>query len=407
MSKLTKQFVDKTKPNGRDYFLWDDELPGFGLRVFESGKKSYLVQYRVGKRSRRITIGLHGPITPEQARKSALSLLSRIKHGEDPAEDKIQERQALTIQELCSLYFQEGCATKKPSTLKSDKGRIERHIIPLLGHYRVKDLTRSDIERFMQDVASGKTSVDIKTGFRGRAIVSGGKGTATRTVGLLGGILTFAMNHRICSANPVRGVKRYPDQKCTRFLGKSELSKLGRVLMDITAEGSESSATIAIVKLLLLTGCRKSEILTLKWEYVDFQRGYLYLPDSKTGAKAVPVSNAALEILRNIEKHPTSSYIFSNMKADSYFVGFPKAWERIKRRAGLDGMRLHDLRHSFASIGASSGDSLLVIGKILGHKDPKTTQRYAHLDNDPVREAVERIGKMVTKSINPKSEKGQ
>jgi site-specific recombinase XerD len=263
MPKLTKQFVDKLKPNGRDYFVWDEELPGFGLRVFESRKKSYLVQYRVGKRTRRITIGLHGPITPDQARKSALNLLSRIKHGEDPAEEKIQSRQALTVKELCQLYLKEGCVTKKPSTLVSDKGRIERHIIPLLGHHRVKDLTRSDIERFMQDVANGKTSADIKTGFRGRAIVTGGKGTATRTVGLLGGILTFAVSQRVRFDNPAKGVKRFSDQKCTRFLGAEELSKLGQVLTDVAKEGSEAPAVIAIVKLLLLTGCRKSEILTL------------------------------------------------------------------------------------------------------------------------------------------------
>lgn len=399
MPKLTKQYVDKLKPDGRDYFVWDKELPGFGLRIFESGKKSYLVQYRIGKRTRRITIGLHGPVTPYKARKMALNLLSKITHGEDPAANKIQERQALTVKELCHRYIIEGCTTKKPSTLISDKGRIERHIIPLLGHHRVKDLTRSDIERFMHDVTNGKTSVTIKTELRERVLYPGGKGTATRTVGLLGGILTFAVNQRVRLDNPVKGVKRYPDQKCTRFLRVDELNNLGQILRDIAQDGSESPATIAIIMLLLLTGCRKSEILTLQHSFVDFQRGYLYLPDSKTGARAVPINNAALEILRNIERHPTSPYIFHSMKGDSYFVGFPKAWARIRKRAGLEDVKLHTLRHSFASIGAGQGESLLVIGKLLGHRDPNTTQRYAHLDNDPVREAVERIGKNISRNF--------
>ncbi len=232
--KITKRAVDAAKPADTDTYLWDTDLSGFGLKVSPAGGKVYLVQYRLGGRkgrTRRVTIGRHGsPWTPESARKEAKRLLGEVGSGRDPAEERSQARRDLTIAELCDLYLAEGCATKKPSTLATDRVRIERHIKPLLGRRKVTSISRPDVGRFLQDVASGKTAADIKTGRRGRARVKGGKGTATRTVGLLGGIFTFAVERGLRPDNPVRGVKRFKDKKFERFLSPSEMAQLGDAL---------------------------------------------------------------------------------------------------------------------------------------------------------------------------------
>ena len=232
--KITKRAVDAAKPGEHDAYLWDTDLSGFGLKVTPAGRKTYLVQYRVGGRrgrTRRVTIGRHGsPWTPESARKEAKRLLGEVGAGHDPAEERTQARHDPTVADLCDLYVAEGCATKKPSTVTTDRGRIERHIKPLLGRRKVASISRPDVQRFMQDVANGKTAADIKTGKGGRAIVTGGKGTATRTVGLLGGIFTFAIERGFRPDNPVRGVKRFTDKKFERFLSAAEIARLGDAL---------------------------------------------------------------------------------------------------------------------------------------------------------------------------------
>ena len=215
MPKLTKRCVDAAEPKDTDFFVWDDELPGFGLRVFNSGKRSYLVQYRAGGRTRRVTIGPHGIWTPEEARREARSLLGRIAKGDNPAEEREIDRKAITVTELCQRYLTDSDhglilgkkrQPKKPSTLLTDRGRVDRHIIPLLGSRLVKDVNTTDVNRFLKDVSAGKTKADEKTRRYGRAIVRGGQGTASRTTGLLGGIFTYAVMHGIIATNPVRGV---------------------------------------------------------------------------------------------------------------------------------------------------------------------------------------------------------
>tara|TARA_R110000824_G_scaffold119416_1_gene273509 strand:+ start:149 stop:1408 length:1260 start_codon:yes stop_codon:yes gene_type:complete len=390
-AKITKRTVDAAKAGDKDSFLWDSEIKGFGLKVTPKGRKVYVLQYRIHGALRRFTIGTHGsPWTPDEARDEALRLLGLAKDGKDPSNAKKAEREAKTVSQLCDLYLKEGCGTKKASTIATDKGRIERHIKPLLGKKRVKDVTPNDIKKFLNDVASGKTAADIKTGKHGRARVSGGKGTATRTVGLLGGIFSFAIDGGMRSDNPVRGVKRYADRRNERYLSPKELAMLGDALTAAEAEG-ENRLAINALRLLILTGCRKSEILTLQWKHVNFETGYLELPESKTGQKRVPLGAPALELLTTQPRINGNPYVFPGEKEGKHLVGLPKVWNRIKQKAELTDVRLHDLRHSFASVGAGAGMGLAVVGKLLGHRDPKTTARYAHIADDPAKAAADRI----------------
>jgi integrase len=404
MSKrLTNSVVNGAAKRDSDYFIWDGDLKGFGLKVCSGGRKSYVCKYRLGTGrnapTRRMTIGTHGsPWTPEQARKRASQILGLVAHGEDPAQAKQADKNVLTVSQLCDRYLEHGAATKKASTLATDRGRIERHIKPLLGRMRVPDVKRADISRFLQDVAAGKTAVDVKTGARGRAIVRGGKGTATRTVGLLGGIFSFAVESGWISENPVRGVKRFRDRRNERFLDGAELQKLGAALVAAEATG-ENPYALAIIRLLVLTGARKGEIESLRWPEVDWQYSYLRLADSKTGQKLVMLNGAAIEVLQTVPRQNTSDFVFPASRSDGYYEGTPKVWRRIRENAGLENVRIHDLRHSFASMALSGGTNLPVIGALLGHKDSATTARYAHLQNDPIRNASDQVGDALSEAL--------
>jgi len=398
--KLTKSVIDAASPKEKDYFLWDGDLNGFGIKVAKGGRKSYVCKYRVGNGrtapTRRMTIGAHGsPWTVDQARAEARKVLGRAANGEDPAKEKQDVRMQITVAQLCDLYLEQGVGTKKASTVATDRGRIERHIKPLLGKKKVPDVTRADVKRFLQDVANGKTSVDVKTGLRGRAIVTGGKGTASRTVGLLGGIFSYAFDCGLIQINPVRGVKRYADRKGQRYLSQKELVELGQALHDGIEQGLNPQA-IAILKLLIFTGARKGEVETLRWHEVDFEGGYLRLADSKTGQKTIPLNAGALQVLANISQLNSSPYVFPAHRSDGHYEGTPKVWKLIRSMAGIVDVRLHDLRHSFASIAVSGGASLPIIGALLGHADSATTQRYAHLHDDPLKAASDSIGSKIS-----------
>ena len=287
MPKLTKRCVDAAAPRASEYFLWDDELPGFGLRVFNSGKRSYLVQYRADGRTRRVTIGLHGVWTPDEARREARALLGRIAKGENPAEEREFDRKAITVKELCERYLADAenglvlgkkRLPKKASTLATDRGRIDRHIIPLLGSRLAKDITTADVNRFMRDVSTGSTRITVKTRPRGKAVVRGGRGTASRTTGLLGGIFTYAVGLGIVASNPVRGVRRPADLVRDRRLSDEEYRVLGRIL-EAAEQTDERRTAIAMIRLLALTGCRRGEIINLRWDEVDEARGCFRLRD--------------------------------------------------------------------------------------------------------------------------------
>ncbi|WP_439547052.1 tyrosine-type recombinase/integrase [Sandarakinorhabdus sp.] len=432
--KLTLQTVKAIKPDQRST-VWDTEVKGFGLRVNADGTKTYILKYLFQGRQRWYTIGKHGsPYTPTAARDEAIRLLGQAKSNEDPIKARKAERAAkTTVAQLCDDYLtaaEEGRLLtksdrpKKPSTLATDRGRIERHVKPLLGKKRVVDVTQKDIEKFMFDIAAGATAANVKTKKFGRAIVEGGQGTASRTVGFLGGVFTYAVKIGLRSDNPVRGVRRFKDRKNERYLTAEELRRLGRVLQDAEdawrvfecqraawiernrageaptpAPEAEDPVAVEALRFLALTGARKSEVLELTWDCVDLEYGYLRLKDSKTGAKAVPLGKAAIDLLQRMPTIEGNPYVFPGKLPGRHLVGLPRIWERLRVRANLADVRMHDLRHSFASIGASGGDSLLMIGALLGHRDTRTTQRYAHLANEPVRDAADRISSVISAAL--------
>jgi len=404
MSKLSKRAIDglRPDPNGRDVFLWDSAMPGFGVRMKSSGVVSYLVQYRNrAGRSRRLTLGRHGVLTPEEARREARDALASASRGGDPADAKQDARNDLTIRELCDLYLAEGPAakpTKKASSWATDGSNIHRHVIPLLGRKHLQALTRADVERFQRDVTEGKTAKDEKTGPRGRAIVEGGPGTAARATAVLGAVLAFAVSRRLRPDNPARGVKLNKGRKVERFLTAAELARLGEVLAERERAGT-NSAMVAAVRLLLLTGCRKSEILGLQWDWVDEERGVLRLPDSKTGAKVVPLGAPALEILSKLPRKKDCSWALPAAKGEGHLVGLPRFWKSVAAEAGLKSVRLHDLRHGFASVAVADGSSLYILGKVLGHTQARTTEKYAHLDADPIRAVADRTARKIAAAM--------
>lgn len=377
MPKISKSIVDKAKPKNTDYIIWDEGVPGFGVRIYKSGVKSYVFQYRKGKRTRRIALGKHGVLTPSKARYKAIEFWNDVNGGGDPSADRYKVNSQINMSELCDQYLIEGCSHKKPSTLATDKGRINRHIKPLLGSLKASEVSSDDVHKFMHDIISGKTATDQKTKSRGRARVTGGKGTASRTVGLLGGIFSFAIQKGLRPDNPVRLVKKPKDQKRERFLSDEELKLLFKFLNEPVGVALNPNVVPAL-KLLLLTGCRKSEILELKWNYIDFKNSYLRLPDSKTGEKKVPLNDYSIQTLEKLPHVKGNQYVFASSN-DDHYKGLQKGWQKVRTHLNMEDVRIHDLRHSFATMLASQGASLLLIGKMLGHSDPKTTQIYAHL----------------------------
>lgn len=393
---ITKRVADSLKPGET---VWDSAVRGFGVRC-QRRDKVYVLKYVFRRRQRWISIGKHGsPWTVEQARTEARRLLGVVAADRDPAIEREQARHDITLAELCELYLREGCTTKKRSTIETDKGRIKRHIKPLLGKRYCRDITGADVERMMQDIANGKTATDVKTGARGRAIVKGGTGTAKKAVTLLGAIFAFAVRRGFRADNPVRGVKTFRDKKRERFLSLEEIARLGEALAEAEHEGSNLFA-IAAIRALMMTGCRKGEIVALRWREIDFDRSCLRLPDSKTDEKVVPVGEAVLALLRSLPRYSDNEFVFPGKRPGAHFGGLPRIWDRIRCEASLEDVRLHDLRHSFASVAAAEGDSLLVIGKLLGHKRSETTARYAHLADDPLKRAADRISDVISGAMN-------
>jgi len=407
-AKLTDKVVRAAMPADARYIIWDTEKKGFGLRVETTGHKSFVVRYRANgggrnapRRQVRLKTNPGEVLSVDVARKLANLVLADVAHGLDPQGDIAAKRKEMTVSDLCDLYLKDGVDTKKASTISTDTGRIKRHIKPLLGRKLVSEVASHDIQKFMRDVATGKTAVDVKTSFRGRAIVRGGKGTASRTVGLLGGIFTFAVKRKILAENPVAGVERYPDRVGERFLSEEEFAVLGAHLSAFEKHGANKAA-IAIIRLLTFTGARKSEIASLTWGEVDLNLACLRLVDSKTREKIIPLGPPAVEILKGMKKGDRKAFVFPAEVGSGFFQGTDKVWRKLRTRAGFPELRMHDLRHSFASVSLASGDSLPLIGKLLGHKDVKTTARYAHLADDPLKKAVARISSKIAGSMKKK-----
>lgn len=388
MPKLTKRTVDAAGVREKDYFIWDDDLPGFGLRVFASGKRSYLVQYRAAGRTRRYTIGLHGVWTPEMARQEAKVQLGRVAKGDNPAEERQLDHQAITVKELCQLYLKDldaglilgkGGRPKKSTTTITDTGRIKRHIIPLIGARRVKDLVKADINKVLKDIMAGKTRVSVKTKkLRGKAVVRGGAGTATRTVGLLGGILTYAMEAGIITMNPAHGIRKPKDNVRSRRLSEAEYHTLGEMLRK-AAESEKYAMTVDIIRQIALTGCRRSEVIGLMWAEADLDASCLRLVDSKEGACIRPIGLPVVEYLEERRKTHTGSYVFPGPRAeDAAFGGFPNHWKQIFKNSPLADVTPHVLRHSFASIANDLGFTEVTIAALVGHAKGSVTSKYIH-----------------------------
>lgn len=426
VERIGVRAVTAAKPETETYRLWDSELRGFGLRISPAGTKTYFVWYRAGEgRSaarREYTIARHGEMTPDEARAEAGRVLGRVRLGEDPQAKRHRAREEVDVAALCDLYLAEGVATKKPATLVSDRSRIRSHIKPLLGKRPASAVTTAEIAKFMRDVAAGKTAAPIKPsqkalrakGVKGKALkaaatrkradpaAKGGKGTATRTLGLLGAIFAFAAREGVRADNPARGVTKFKDNQSQRFLAPDELARLTNALKAAEDAGMNKHG-LNVIRLLTLTGARKGEIEGLRWTEVVIDRGCLRLADSKTGARTVPLGAAALACLEALPRSQASPFVFpAETDPKRHYVGTPKVWEKVRAAADLPNVRLHDLRHTFASFGAAGGLSLPLIAAILGHKDVKTTQQYAHLADSPVKAAADRTAAAIDGAMRGK-----
>jgi hypothetical protein len=266
--KLTKRSIDGLASGLERVTAWDTDVTGFGVRVTSKGKRIYILKYRLARQQRWFTIGRHGsPWTPESARREAVRLLGEVAQGIDPADKRRYDRQAISFAELCDLYLAEGVAHKKTSTIRSDRGRIEFHLKPLLGQKRAVSITRADIERLLNDVKSGRTSVAMPEKRRPGSIATGGAGVAAQCVALVSTVLQFAVDRGVRSDNPARGIKKPPVRKMQRFLSEAELRKLADSLA-LEAGSSGNAHAIAAIRLLALTGCRRGEIVNLRWRSV-------------------------------------------------------------------------------------------------------------------------------------------
>jgi integrase len=406
MPKITKRVVDTIKPStdNKDCFIWDSgdgSLKGFGIRIKPSGSAAYLIQYRNKEgRTRRLVIGKIGVKTPEEARRTASEKLSTVENGDDPSAERHAIRKSITVAELCELYIADANGRIKASTLAMDKSRINCHIIPLLGFRKVNALTIEDIERFQNDVAVGKTAkARPKTGRTGSS--TGGRGVAARTVGMLSTILEFAKRRKIISENPARDVKKFADGKDTRFLSRDEIVALGQAMRDALSE-SENHTAIAAIRALILTGCRRNEILSLPWEWIDINNRCIRFGDTKTGKQIRPLGQSALRLIESLPSKNVGKWVFPSEIADNHFVGLPRAFDRICARANLKDVKIHTLRHTFASCAAELGFSELTIAGMIGHTIKGVTARYSHVPDSALLLAADRVSAYIAATLDGK-----
>jgi integrase len=313
--------------------------------------------------------------------------LGRVAGGDDPVEDRQLDHKAITVKELCTRYLADlkaglilgkGGRPKKASTITTDTGRIERHIIPLIGTRRVKDLTKTDINKVLKDIMAGKTRVSVKTNkLRAKAIVRGGAGTATRTVDLLGVILTYAVEVGIIESNPAHGVRKPKDNVRKRRLSEAEYRILGRMLRD-AAKQEKYTTAVDIIRQLALTGCRRSEMLGLKWTEADTESSCLRLGDSKEGESLRPIGLPVVEYLERRRAAGVGTYVFLGRGEDNAYGSFPNHWKHIFEEAPLSDLTPHVLRHSFASIANDLGFTEVTILAFVGHAKGSVTSKYIH-----------------------------
>lgn len=379
MVRLSKRLIDETPPDPeRDRFLWDDETPGFGVRIRSSGRKVYILQYRYQGKTRRLTLGRHGVLTPDQARRLAVQHLAELYKGRDPRADR--DRQVYpTIKAFAVQFIAEYLPELRPNTARDYRRMLEDLIVPALGNKTLDTVTRADVARLHHSLRETPTQANRVLSVLSRLFAVAGKwGYAPE------------------GHNPARGHERFPERKRLRFLSPSELARLGEVLRE---HEPIAPAQVLAVKLLLLTGCRLNEILTLKWEQVDFERGVLTLREAKTGPRDVVLGRPALELLREAYAERTSEWVIPGRVPDRHLVNLSDFWGRVRKQAGVPDVRLHDLRHSHASVGVSRGLSLRLVGELLGHRQAETTMRYAHLAVDPVKQAADLVAGEIERAL--------
>lgn len=385
MAKLTKRTIEGLEPRAREYFEWDDELRRFGVRVLPGGRKSFVIQYRIGRRSRRMGLGLFGVVTPDAARSRALQALAKVAAGVDPLEEQQAKLNAITVTELAakfeSNHIDLNCRLKA-STGREYRHALKRYILPALGKLKVAEVTRADLARLHSSMADRPYQ-------------------ANRTLEVVSKMFNLAeeWGHRPEGTNPRKGIKKYPEQKRERFLSQAELRRVGQVLDEMAAERIEMASAIAAVRLLMLTGCRLNEIMTLKWSHVHLRAGELRLPDSKTGKKVVQLGQPAVALLRDIDRVEGNPWVLPGKADGGRLSDLQPFWRRVRARAGLVDVRIHDLRHTFASVAAGEGMSLTMIGKLLGHTQHQTTARYAHLAGGTVQAAANDVSDVIASRL--------
>jgi integrase len=407
--RISKRSVDALVcPPGKDReFLWDEALAGFGVVAFPTGKKSYLAQFRHAGRSRRSVLGDHGRLTPDEARSAAKRLLGAAEQGVDPIAAKRAARSVPTFGEIASSFLESHVRTKrKPRTAEGYEILLRRHILPAISSMRITDVRRVHVSRLHASISSVTP------------------GAANRAVSLVSAIWNWAARRDEVSfeKNPARGIERNPEEDKERYLTIAELGRLGDTLRLAETEGllwepDKTSAkakhaprpenrrtiadpfAVAAIRLLILTGARLREILHAQWRDLDVDRGMIHLPDSKTGRKPIYLSAAALAVLNDLPRLAGNPFIIPGAKKGAHRADLKNPWTAVCAHAGLEGLRIHDLRHSFASIGAGSGMGLPILGRLLGHKQPATTQKYAHLDADPLRKAANSIGSTIAAAM--------
>lgn len=387
MPKITKRVIDALKPKADAYFIWDSLVTGFGVRVMPSGTKTFQVQYRKGARTRRSSLGRVGVVTVDQARGQALEMLGQVASGHDPVEELALERMALTVSDLCDRFLEVHVAVHvKPSTAKDYASSIRRMIRPAIGTFKVTDVLRKDI-------------ANLHYRYRETPI------QANRMLSVLSKMFNMAemWGLRPDGTNPCRHVPKYKENKRERYLSEAEIQILGDVLSLCERDGSETPHVAAAFRLLLLTGCRLSEIQTAKWDYVT-DRG-LELPDTKTGKRCIPMPSAARAVLSALPRTSDNPYIIEGKLLGSHVTDLQRPWRRIRELAGLSDVRIHDLRHTYASIAVSGGMPIQMVGRLLGHTQIQTTLRYAHLADDPVRAAAEENSAVIFARLGSKLER--
>ncbi len=369
--RITKRVVDSLTPGE---IVWDSELSGFSVRC-QRRDKVYGLKTRVNGRQRWFTIGKHGaPWTPDTARRHAVGMLGEIARGGDPSNGRSKTKD-LTVDELAKLFLAEHVERKrKASTANLYRDILNRLVLPKLGRRIAKDIKNADIAGLHHEL-------------------HGTPYQANRTVAVISKMFSFAEARELLpkDGNPCRHIEKYRENPRERFLTSEEINRLADAIQEAEQSGRSLPSTIAAIRLLLFTGARRGEILTLKWEFVDFERSMLFLPDSKTGKKPIHLNALAIAVLRELPRVVGNPYVLPGRKEGESVKELKTSWQSIRQKSGLDGVRLHDMRHTFASIAAGAGASLYIIGKLLGHKNPATTQRYAHLANDPLRSVGQQI----------------